>query len=89
MYAPPGEFFGFLQKLESHWRESAAVVIHCLMGVGRSALTAACLLAMRGIPVAAAFEVIAKARECPVPDTSEQRSWVESFAKDFIRPRTG
>ncbi|MEK7277475.1 MAG: hypothetical protein AAB427_09015 [Chloroflexota bacterium] len=42
-------------------------------------MLAASLLAQSGIGVDKAFERIEKARGCPVPDTAEQRHWVEQF----------
>jgi protein-tyrosine phosphatase len=75
------EFSAFLREIETRWLQSKSVVIHCRMGVGRSALTAACLLVMRGLSVVHAFERIEKARGCMVPDTREQRGWVDAFAR--------
>jgi protein-tyrosine phosphatase len=43
------------------------------MGIGRSALIAACLLKSQGIGVDEAFAMIARARGFSVPDTEEQR----------------
>jgi hypothetical protein len=40
----------------------------------------ACLLSMRGLTVDSAFQKIQTARGCSVPDTAEQRKWVEYFA---------
>jgi protein-tyrosine phosphatase len=57
-----------------------SVVIHCRQGVGRSALTAACVMAVGGVPVDEALEKIQNARSCPVPDTPEQRRWVAHLA---------
>jgi protein-tyrosine phosphatase len=53
--------------------------VHCRAGVGRSSLVAACILAYADIDANAALEMISKARGCPVPDTEEQRRWVEDF----------
>ncbi len=57
-----------------------AVAIHCRMGIGRSALIAACLLKSQGIGVDEAFAIISRARGFLVPDTEEQREWVKGFA---------
>jgi protein-tyrosine phosphatase len=58
-----------------------AVVIHCRMGVGRSALIAACLLKSQGMGVDEAFSMISRARGFAVPDTEGQREWVEQFER--------
>jgi protein-tyrosine phosphatase len=65
--------------LEELWA-GKAVAVHCRMGIGRSALIAACLLKSQGIGVDAAFAMISRARGFSVPDTAEQREWVEKFA---------
>ncbi len=56
------------------------VGIHCRQGIGRSGLLVASLLVNAGIQADPAFQQIEKARGTPVPDTPEQRQWVEQFA---------
>ena len=75
-------FFG---ELMARLRERKTVVVHCRMGIGRSALVAACLLVGTGATAAQAFQLIAQARGCPVPDTPEQRAWVDSYAKHLTQ----
>lgn len=55
-------------------------------GIGRSALLAASLLVHSGVGAEKAFERIEKARGCPVPDTAEQRHWVEQFGTMEMLP---
>jgi protein-tyrosine phosphatase len=70
-------FFGTLmERLET----GKAVGIHCRQGIGRSALVAASLLALAGIPPNLALDRISVARGRPVPETEEQRSWVENLS---------
>jgi protein-tyrosine phosphatase len=57
------------------------VGIHCRAGIGRSAMLAAALLIAAGDSPAEAFERVRMARGVAVPDTPEQRSWIESFAQ--------
>jgi protein-tyrosine phosphatase len=71
--------------LEVFLARGNAVAIHCRQGVGRSALLAACLLAASGVQAAEAFRRIEAARGCPVPDTAEQREWVNRFAGTLSR----
>jgi hypothetical protein len=40
----------------------------------------ALVLVTCGIEVDSAFQIIEKARKRPVPDTEEQRTWVEQYA---------
>ena len=53
------------------------VVVHCRMGIGRSSLVAAGLLVAEGQTVAKAFEAVSAARGMKVPDTDEQRTWLQ------------
>jgi len=59
------------------------VVVHCRQGIGRSGLVATCLLVKKGISPGAAVEMVSGARGEPVPETSEQRDWIDYFAAAF------
>ena len=50
----------------------ATVVLHCRGGIGRASITAALVLNCHGVPVSEAFQSIAAARGCTVPDTAAQ-----------------
>jgi protein-tyrosine phosphatase len=56
------------------------VVVHCWGGIGRSSLIAAALLVRLGTPPDQAWETIAVARGCAVPETEAQRHWLDSSA---------
>ncbi len=56
------------------------IIFHCRQGIGRSAIMVALVLITFGIEVDSAFQIIEKARKRPVPDTEEQRTWVEQYA---------
>lgn len=56
------------------------VAVHCRMGVGRSAMIAAATLVALGDTPQQAFARVETARGLPVPDTQEQRRWVEQYA---------
>src|SRR6266498_1697172 len=75
--------FTVMQELARLLEEQRTVVIHCRMGIGRAALVAASVLALCGMSVEAAFNAIMTARSCPVPDTREQRAWVEQFDRQY------
>lgn len=72
----------FLLPIESKLATGDGVVAHCRMGIGRSSTLAACLLILAGVSPDEAFTRICDARGCTVPDTPEQRRWVEKFAKE-------
>lgn len=56
------------------------VSVHCRQGIGRSSLVAAGLLIERGLHPDEALRRIEAARHTRVPETREQRSWIDSFA---------
>lgn len=68
-----------------HYLDSALsagkdVLIHCRQGIGRSGLLAACLLIHRGLSAAAAVERVSRVRGTTVPETPEQRDWIDRYA---------
>jgi protein-tyrosine phosphatase len=73
-------FEGLLDHVDQHLRKNQAVVVHCRAGIGRSSMIAAALLLRRGLSAAEAFDLLSKARGCSVPDTPEQREWIERLA---------
>lgn len=75
------EAYRFASAIGDLLKAGKKVVIHCRAGIGRSALVAACALSISGMPVKEAFERIERARGCHVPDTKEQREWVEHLCK--------
>ncbi|HEY7330313.1 MAG TPA: protein-tyrosine phosphatase family protein [Gemmataceae bacterium] len=77
-----------VRRLEKAVDSGKKIAIHCRQGIGRSALLAACVLAASGINPASAWESIAAARGCSVPDTDEQREWVVQFARDLLIPNS-
>jgi len=68
------------RRLASTVKAGRGVAIHCLGGVGRSPLIAACVMAVLGIAPETAFRQMTKSRGCDVPQTAEQREWVYDFA---------
>jgi protein-tyrosine phosphatase len=56
------------------------VVIHCRQGIGRTGLVAACMLVTKGLSPGAAVEIVSAARGIPVPETEEQRRWIDHYA---------
>jgi protein-tyrosine phosphatase len=56
------------------------VLIHCRQGIGRSGLVAACLLVKKGLSPGAAIDSVSAARGVSVPETAEQRDWIDHHA---------
>jgi protein-tyrosine phosphatase len=79
---PPSrlEALALAQRLASRVNQGSTVAVHCRAGIGRSSVIAACALICLGIAPDHALDMIAKARGVDVPDTAEQRAWVQAFA---------
>jgi len=63
-----------------------SIVIHCFAGIGRATMLAAAVLISAGVPAADAIERIGLARGLPVPDTEQQREWIEQFERHYGVP---
>jgi len=66
----------FLAKLRQELQNGKKIGFHCRACIGRATVTAASLLIQTGTPPETAWNLIEKARGCAVPDTTEQKSWV-------------
>ena len=75
------DFSQFARKVASLLRENKSMVVHCRQGVGRAGLLAACVLIINGVSADEALANISQARGCVVPETEEQKTFVEKFAK--------
>ncbi len=73
-----------LRDLNSKLGTGNTVVVHCRQGIGRSALIAAGLLVTSGIDPATAIHTVAEARGLAVPETQEQRRWIEELSKHLV-----
>jgi hypothetical protein len=71
------QFEAFLSGLEQELSAGKRVGVHCRACIGRASVTTASLLIRSGIPAAEAWRQVASARGFPVPDTREQREWVD------------
>ena len=78
------EFTGHMSKLAEQLRSGKNIAVHCRQGIGRAALVAVCLLILSGMAPAAGIERVGTARGCSVPETPEQRRWVNDFAKSLV-----
>jgi protein-tyrosine phosphatase len=70
------QFEAFLVGLEQHLASGKCVGVHCRACIGRASVTVASLLIRSGIPVVEAWHQVEIARG-PVPDTHDQREWVD------------
>jgi protein-tyrosine phosphatase len=74
------DFGALVNQLLEYSRRGKAIAVHCRAGIGRSSMIAACVLIRNGLSVESSFQSIKESRGCPVPDTAEQRQWVEGFS---------
>jgi protein-tyrosine phosphatase len=65
-----------LQRLN----DGASVAVHCRYGIGRSSTLAAAVLVLEGTAAADAWDRVSEARGLPVPDTAEQREFINTLA---------
>lgn len=86
---PPSrsDFADRIHRVETALRGGKNAVIHCRQGIGRSSLVAASLLVGTGETPEEAFKKIAEVRGIPVPETTEQRGWVERLADELALAR--
>jgi protein-tyrosine phosphatase len=75
----PHETLTFARSLSDLLHSGRNVVIHCLAGIGRSSVIAACVLLLNDMPINEVLLKIEYARGCRVPDTPEQRAWITQF----------
>jgi protein-tyrosine phosphatase len=81
------EFSRLLAVLDTELTTGKNVVMHCRQGIGRTGLVAACLLASTGIDPRAAMDGLSDARGMTVPETDEQRHWVEEYTASLTASR--
>jgi protein-tyrosine phosphatase len=71
---------GFLAKIDTELSQGKNVAVHCRQGIGRAGLIAAALLIERGLHPEEAIRRVSASRRVPIPETDEQRVWLESYA---------
>jgi len=75
----PEEVAPLVDALVEHLRAGRHVAIHCFAGIGRSSVVAAATLISLGATAEDACTVISAARGFRVPETYEQRSWLDDW----------
>lgn len=85
--ASQNNFVRALEELDRDLSAGRNVVLHCRQGVGRTGLVAACLLLSKGERPDAAVQKLSTARGTQVPETEEQRRWIERYAESFVGVR--
>ena len=83
----PASRTGLLELVDEITQELTAarrVVVHCRQGIGRAGLVAAGVLIAAGIDPETAVARLTAARGRPVPETPDQRRWLDAFANETL-----
>jgi protein-tyrosine phosphatase len=75
---PPA--ISLMAELAGALEKGQNVAVHCRQGIGRSGLIAAGVLATAGASPADAIQAVSSARGLTIPETPEQRQWVEGLS---------
>jgi protein-tyrosine phosphatase len=78
--ASEAKFNEALRRANEGLSRGENLLIHCRQGIGRTGLFAACLLIRAGMSPSAAVDQVSTARGLPIPETTEQRDWIERYA---------
>lgn len=81
-------FVELVHRLDQELAAGKNVAVHCRQGIGRSGLLASSLLVSAGQRPDQAFRRVEQARGVPVPETAEQRRWVEGLAEELLPTRS-
>lgn len=76
-----------LEELDTELASGRNVVLHCRQGIGRTGLVAACLMLTKGLDPEMVVTRLSAARGVPVPETLEQRRWIDRYASTFAGTR--
>lgn len=68
-------------RLKNELQKGRNVAVHCRAGIGRSSLICAAVMVVNGTKSDETWPVLTNARGTIVPDTDEQRRWLDVFAR--------
>ncbi len=74
------EMAAVLERIDAELAAGKNVVVHCRQGIGRTGLVGACLFITKGMSPEKAMQSLSAARGSPIPETDEQRHWIEHYA---------
>ena len=76
--------YNLTEKLKTSLLKGKNIGIHCRQSIGRAPLLAAILMTSFGIEPSEAFRQLSLVRGVEVPETVEQKEWVEKFAEKSV-----
>lgn len=68
------------ERIDAELSAGKNVLVHCRQGIGRPGLVGACLLIARGMSPERAVKTLSAARGIAIPETEEQRRWIDHYA---------
>ncbi|VAW02698.1 hypothetical protein MNBD_ALPHA07-970 [hydrothermal vent metagenome] len=78
------EFKELVCIVQSCLTNGEGIAVHCRAGIGRSGMLVCCALAGFIGSASDAIEVVSQARGVTVPDTQEQRMFIESIVQELM-----
>jgi len=81
------EVFGLVGRLSEALGRGRRVNVHCRQGIGRAPLIAVALLVDKGLDPKRAVDLVSSGRGVPIPETPEQRLWIDQFAAAIQQPQ--
>jgi protein-tyrosine phosphatase len=81
------EFLSLLERVSKGLEQGKNVAVHCRQSIGRSGLIAAGILATTGIEPDTAMEIVSAARGHTVPETDQQRQWIQRLSSKPVGSR--
>jgi protein-tyrosine phosphatase len=72
-----------MKKVISALQRGQSVAVHCRQSIGRSGMFTCAVLVALGLPVENAIATASEARGLTVPETPQQRMWLEAHACIF------
>ena len=80
----PVEFIQKTRDLVALLHGGKSVAVHCRQGIGRSGLLAVSVLVQTGVPLAAAIDVVSRARGVSVPEAPAQLEWLHEHEHELL-----
>jgi len=77
-----GAFLTLVNDVAARLRAGQAVAVHCRAGIGRSGMVVCSVLGALGVKDAIAE--VSRARGIAVPDTAEQRTFIQDILAEFV-----